>query len=65
MALAFDEYLLKEYKERIGMLSAALAAGNAGSFEDYRYTCGQIRGLEAACFVIEDLKRQLENSDDE
>lgn len=61
----FDEYLLREYRERIAVLSDALASGGASSFEEYRYTCGQIRGLESACFVISDLKRQLENSDSE
>lgn len=61
----FDEYLLKEYKDRIAVLSDALASGGAPSYEAYQYTCGQIRGLEAACFVISDLKRQLENSDNE
>ena len=61
----FDEYLIKEYRERIAVLSDALASGGASSFEEYRYTCGQIRGLESACFVISDLKRQLENSDSE
>ena len=60
-----DDYLISQYKERIAVLSEALASGNAQSFEDYKYTCGQIRGLEAACFVIEDLKRQMESSDDE
>ena len=61
----YPDYLIKEFRDRIAMLSGALASGNVQSYEDYKYTCGQIRGLEAACFVIEDLKRQLENSDDE
>lgn len=61
----YPDYLIKEFKERIAMLSEALTAGNVKSFEDYKYTCGQIRGLEAACFVVEDLKRQVEHSDDE
>lgn len=61
----FDEYLLKEYRERIAVLSDALASGGASSYDEYRYTCGQIRGLESACFVISDLKRQLEQSDND
>jgi hypothetical protein len=61
----FDEYLVKEYKERIAVLSDALASGGASSYDEYRYTCGQIRGLESACFVIADLKRQLEQSDND
>ena len=61
----YPDYLIKEFRDRIAMLSGALSSGNAQSYEDYKYTCGQIRGLEAACFVIEDLKRQLESEDDE
>lgn len=58
------EYLLGEYVERMEMLSEALARGACTSFEEYKYACGQLRGLEAACNVIKDLKRNLENSDD-
>ena len=46
------------------MLQTALSRGACTDFEEYRYTCGQIRGLEAACAIIEDLKQQLEHSDD-
>jgi hypothetical protein len=60
------EYLLKEYTDRIAYLTSGLAQGNIPSIEEYRYVCGQIRGLEAACGIIEDLERKkMENSDDE
>jgi len=59
------EFLLKEYKDRMTMLSEALARGNCGSFEEYKYICGQLRGLEAACGIIIDLKQKMEHSDDE
>jgi hypothetical protein len=58
------EYLLDEYKERMQMLQDAMAHGNCQSFEDYKYVCGQLRGLEAACATIVDLKKRLENSDE-
>lgn len=58
------EYLLSEYAERMEMLSGALSRGACTSFEEYKYACGQLRGLEAACAVIKDLKRNLENSDE-
>lgn len=58
------EYLLKEYKERIAMLTEAAARGNCADFEEYKYVCGQLRGLEAACAVIQDLTDRLEKSDD-
>jgi len=59
------EYLLKEFNERIEFLSGGLAQGNIPTIEEYRYVCGQIRGLEAAGGIIKDLKQRLENSDDE
>lgn len=57
-------YLLEQYQERMTMLSDALMRGNCASFEEYKYTCGQIRGLEAACAIITDLAQRLETSDD-
>ena len=59
------DYLLKEYKDRMTMLSEALARGNAASYEEYKYICGQLRGLEAACSIITDLKQKMEHSDSE
>jgi hypothetical protein len=58
------DYLLNEYKERIAMLSKAISAGNCVSYDEYKYTCGQIRGLESACLTITDLKQRMEKSDD-
>lgn len=59
------DYLLSEFKDRIGMLQRASGAGNCSSYDEYKYTCGQIRGLEAACLTITDLKqKQEENFDD-
>ena len=57
-------YLLDEYKDRMGMLSDAMSRGMCTSFEEYKFTCGQLRGLEAACAVIKDLAERLENSDE-
>ena len=58
------DYLIREYKERIDMLQTAVAAGNCQNFEEYRYSCGQIRGLESACLIISDLKHRMESSDE-
>ena len=59
------EYLLDEYKERMQYLTDGLARGNIATIEEYRYICGQLRGLEAACLTITDLKKRMENSDNE
>ena len=59
------DYLLSEYKDRMGMLSDALTTGNLTSFEDYKYVCGQLRGLEVACVIIADLKSKMEEDFDD
>ncbi len=58
------EYLLSEYRDRMKMLQDALGHGNCVSYEEYKYICGQLRGLEAACLTIVDLKKRMENSDE-
>ena len=58
------EILLGEYRDRMAMLSEALTRGNCGTFEEYKYICGQLRGLEAACGIIVDLNKTMENSDE-
>ncbi len=59
------DVLLSEYKNRMDMLSDALIRGNCPTIEEYRYICGQLRGLESACVIIKDLQqRQEENFDD-
>jgi hypothetical protein len=59
------EFLLSEYKDRMQMLQEALAHGNCKDFEEYRYICGQLRGLESACLIITDLEQRMEHSDNE
>ena len=58
------EYLLREYKERMALLTDAVARGNCRDIEEYRFTCGQLRGLESACAVLIDLATKLETLDE-
>lgn len=58
------DYLFREITERMQMLTEAVARGNCATYEEYKYTCGQLRGLEAACTIIKDLEQRLENSDE-
>lgn len=58
------EYLLDQYKERMDRLSDAMARGMCTSFEEYKFTCGQLRGLESACAVIKDLEERMEIMDE-
>jgi len=58
------EILLDEFKDRINMLSEAIVRGNCPTIEEYRYICGQLRGLEAACGIVADFRKRMENSDE-
>ena len=58
------EVLLEKYKERIDLLQDAIARGGCATFDEYKYSCGQLRGLEAACLVVTDLKQSMESSDE-
>lgn len=58
------EFLIDEYTDRINMIQKAIAVGNCANFEEYKYACGQIRGLESACLTVRDLKKRMENSNE-
>jgi hypothetical protein len=58
------EILLNEYKDRMNMLSEALVRGNCPTIEEYRYICGQLRGLEAAFAIIVDFQKRMESSNE-
>jgi hypothetical protein len=59
------EVLLIEIMDRIEMLSTALVKGSCPTIEEYRYICGQLRGLESACGIIKDLQQKQEEDFDE
>jgi hypothetical protein len=58
------EVVLIEAKDRLEMLSSALQQGHCGSYDEYKYICGQIRGLESACGIILDLQTKMESLDE-
>ena len=58
------DVVLMEAKDRLEMLSTALRNGQCASYDEYKYVCGQIRGLESACGIILDLQKNMENSDE-
>ena len=57
----FSKYLYNKLKEREDNLSSALSAGGVKSWEEYKMTVGEIRGLSLA---REEIKTMLENNDD-
>lgn len=57
--------LVEQFNEKIQQLQEGVANGNATSYEEYKKTCGEIRGLLTARQYVLDLKKRMENSDDE
>lgn len=58
------EAALKELRERRGQLSDGLANSAAKNFEEYRFICGEIRGLTTVETYLIDLAKRLEQFDD-
>lgn len=58
------EAALKELRERRAQLSDALANRAAGTFDEYQFICGEIRGLTAVEIYLVDLAKNLEHNDD-
>jgi hypothetical protein len=58
------ELLIKQLDEKTSQLKDAVILGNYDKFEDYKRSCGEIRGLLIARGYVLDLKDKLEKSDD-
>ena len=58
------EVLLIQFNEKLEQLKDATASGNFETFEDYKKTCGEIRGLLTARTYVLDLRDRMEKSDD-
>ena len=65
MAATAFSVVLKEIEEKQKSLSDALGSGAARDFAEYKYMCGEIRGLSLAHSFINDLVRKMEQDDDE
>jgi hypothetical protein len=58
------ELLIKQLDDKTSQLKDAVILGNYEKFEDYKRSCGEIRGLLIARGYVLDLKDKLEKSDD-
>lgn len=58
------DVLVLQLNEKIEQVKEAVTTGNFDKFEDYKKTCGEIRGLLIARGYVLDLKERMENSDD-
>ena len=58
------DVLVQQTDEKVAQLKDYLADGRCENFEEYKRTCGEIRGLLIARGYTLDLKQNLEISDD-
>jgi uncharacterized protein YaaR (DUF327 family) len=58
------EIIAKHIDDKIAQLKDAVVLGNYEKFEDYKKSCGEIRGLLIARGYVLDLKDQMEKSDE-
>ena len=59
------EVLVQELDREVAGKRDWVASGQAVDYADYKRICGEIHGLLLARQEILDLKRKMENSDDE
>ena len=60
---AFD-VIVQQIDEKVTQLKDYLSEGRSESFEEYKKTCGEIKGLLIARGYTLDLKQRMENSDE-
>ena len=58
------DYILKELEEKAEYLGSTVAAGKCSDWSDYRFLCGQIRGLIYCKEVIEDAIKKAQEEED-
>jgi len=58
------DVLVLQLNEKIEQVKEAVTTGNFDKFEDYKKTCGEIRGLLIARGYVLDLKDRMEKLDD-
>ena len=63
MIKEFTEVLVKKIRADMNNLADELASGRSKTIEDYRHTCGVIRGLATAEEYIKDLAQTAEEAE--
>ena len=64
MAQTAFEILVEQLDDKVQQLQEHLATGNVPVFEEYKRTCGEIKGLLTARGYILDLQQRMEQSDE-
>jgi hypothetical protein len=62
MIVEFSEVLRNRIREEIDSELLSLARGSMDSFDEYKYACGVIRGLELAEQQLSDLMETLKKA---
>ena len=60
---AFD-VIVQQIDDKVTQLKDYLSEGRSENFEEYKKTCGEIKGLIIARGYTLDLKQRMENSDE-
>ena len=63
-ALHLAEHLYKKLRQRREDIQVSLGTGNIGSFEEYRYAVGQVKGLAFMEDEIRSAMKSIEYADD-
>jgi hypothetical protein len=58
------DLLAQQLDEQASYLREGLSLGRAASFEEYKGTCGEIKGLLVARGYVLDLIQKMESADD-
>jgi hypothetical protein len=64
MATSAFDVLIEQLDDKVQQLQEFTASGRAASFEEYKGTCGEIRGLLIARGYVLDLKSRMEQDDE-
>jgi uncharacterized protein YaaR (DUF327 family) len=58
------DVIVNQIDDKVQQLQEAVSSGRAVTFEEYKKTCGEIKGLLIARGYALDLKQRLESSDE-
>jgi uncharacterized protein YaaR (DUF327 family) len=58
------DVIVSQIDDKVQQLQEAVSSGRADTFEEYKKTCGEIKGLLIARGYALDLKQRLESSDE-
>lgn len=64
MAQSAFEILVEQLDEKVQQLQEHVGTGRAETFEEYKRTCGEIKGLLTARGYVLDLQQRMEQSDE-